>query len=144
NRAGAAGASRRDERQNRAGRSLDLGAILLICIRRIQGEKPHETKYSQDDRIGILCAGPCPERGPARASTGRQESVSHHAPTRSIPDGPRCGDCDVPQRRPELRFERGQGASSWTAWLRKGRGWEERFRVPGVTIMGFTEKQSGF
>ena len=79
--------------------------------------EPNETKYSSHHRIGILCAGPCPGRGSARASTGRQNSVSHHAPARSIPDGPRCGDCDVPKRRPELCFERGQGAGSWTAWL---------------------------
>ena len=29
------------------------------------------------------------------------------APARSIPDEPRCGDCDVPQRRPETRFRAG-------------------------------------
>src|SRR5580704_1357682 len=55
----------------------------------------------------------------AAADTGaRQISVVHnHGLNRSISDGPRYGDCDGPQRRPELRFKWGQGAGSWTAWL---------------------------
>src|SRR5436305_5193290 len=78
------------------------------------------------------------------APGARQFSAVHHRLNRSVSDVPRCGDCDGPQRRPELRFERGQGAGSWTTWLRNGHGGEERFRMPGGTIMGFTQKQSGF
>src|SRR5215469_12790028 len=50
-------------------------------------------------------------------ATARQCSTFHLGLNRSIFDGPRYGDCDGPQCRPELGFEWGQGAGPRKAWL---------------------------
>src|SRR5690348_10300650 len=54
---------------------------------------------------------------PLADAGARQFSADHHDLNRSISDGPRRGDCNGTQCRPELHFKQGKGAGSWTARL---------------------------
>src|SRR4029077_14731878 len=54
----------------------------------------------------------------AAADAGaRQLSAVHHGLNRSISDGPRCGDCDGPQRGSAIRCQGRHGYGPRKAWL---------------------------
>src|SRR5579863_3496133 len=95
-----------------------------IVVSEFLGEKENTTSKGENDgrpKTPRICfSDPCHHAwlfDTVADAGARQLSAVHHGLNRYLFDGPRCGDCDGPQRGPGLHFKRGQGAGSWTAWL---------------------------